>query len=1286
MSAPAWFDKNVYFQNKLAQLKVVEPTANWTETSLVKAFDAAGYDASNADSLFSHFEQYGNTEGVSPSGYFVSSAYLQNKLTQMQADDPTYTMAQLEAALKDAGLSAWDHYTQYGAAEGLSTSQYFNTNDYLNAKLAQMQATDPAYTMDQLKADLQAAGLNPIEHYMLYGKDESLSYTPSTYPAAPEPPVLPDPGNPGETFYLTEGRDVLTGTAADDEFIAEIGDLNAADRIDGGEGNDTLHAYLAEEFITGGDVNSYAINPTIKNVETLLFTAQGTSVNGGGDNLTQAAIDFDRVKLDDGKVMTIGSFNSRADLSIEDVRHKSNETVIRFQDADPNVDFNVYFDSKHIVAEDAKTSGNLELQLIDAVGAYDDPEYGALRDNPYTGFNFTLNGVEYRINFGAYNSTTDETPTYAELAEKIQEAINNDATLNGLGLTVNLGSSFEARVGIGDHKGEVVNGTRIVLSTEQGKLVEGNWIAANGLPPTNSTSATMQSEASTDCPLTTTTLELSGAGRVDFVDNLKCLPNLIKGSSAGDVLIGSMANANGVERIELKVDEGSWISSLSSTNDALRMVKVGGQDIDGDGVIENGDLYIGDWNGFGDMKGDGTKFTWTDKAALLTAAKADDGSTVSGLVDVAVFDADGYTGNINVAAAITSDSYDKYLKGVDGNEDGLGNPPFPKYDNAFTYNTGTGNDVVNMTVNGAIAADSDFKMNINTGAGDDVVAFHYDSMTANQSANQKKLQNVTIDTGAGDDTVWFYAPAATDPAKGGSVVIRTGAGNDVIYANQQDFFSAGNPTNVSNYNAVWVFNTTTTGITVDGVKGATLGNDLEGNIPEFTATGMAAGSNVAVKVDFLGFTAYMTVKGDTNQDGSFTMSAKQVNQAIMQAIESDATLSALISAKDGAGHSLIVESLINGNMTDTPVSISFGTVTNNTYTDGGVTVTNSGQYMDAAKFATDANGAEFTGVNTTNSQVVVNAGAGDDVIVLGPNTLQGSTTDYRDVVELDTNFGNDSLVGFKSGEDKINLFNLLNNPTKITDINTLTSLANNGAIVYDFNAPIEGDDNADGIYTQANIDALIANNQLELKFTSPASGDKAVVFLHNTNADGQNVYTVLQVTPNGNGVSATVAGSLTLEEGKAIANSDLTYSNAFDAKNNGGGGEEPGKGGKPHEATAGETIDAGGDKNLDIQINSAAFNNAASTEETALTITGFGKDDKLTLDSKLSDFTFLKMVEGTTNTGRFTVLDAEGDTFYINIQSDLFTPETLTKVSLNGIEELNTIFDAGTVNTTLVGA
>ena len=90
----------------------------------------------------------------------------------------------------------------------------------------------------------------------------------------------------------------------------------------------------------------------------------------------------------------------------------------------------------------------------------------------------------------------------------------------------------------------------------------------------------MANPSSTDCPLTSTTLELSGAGHVDFSDNAQCLPNLIQGSSAGDVIIGSTANANGVERIDVKMDEGSWLSALASTNEALRMVTVEGRDID----------------------------------------------------------------------------------------------------------------------------------------------------------------------------------------------------------------------------------------------------------------------------------------------------------------------------------------------------------------------------------------------------------------------------------------------------------------------------------------------------------------------------------------------------------------------------------------------------------------------------------------------------------------------------------------------------------------------------------
>lgn len=65
----------------------------------------------------------------------------------------------------------------------------------------------------------------------------------------------------------------------------------------------------------------------------------------------------------------------------------------------------------------------------------------------------------------------------------MQAAIDADSELSGLGLTVTKGDVFTAVVGIGDHKGETVQGNKIVISSDQGSLEGGNWIASNGLPP-----------------------------------------------------------------------------------------------------------------------------------------------------------------------------------------------------------------------------------------------------------------------------------------------------------------------------------------------------------------------------------------------------------------------------------------------------------------------------------------------------------------------------------------------------------------------------------------------------------------------------------------------------------------------------------------------------------------------------------------------------------------------------------------------------------------------------------
>lgn len=1091
MAAPVWFDYKAYFNNKLALLNESDSVfdslgGGYNDLTLKAAFEAAGYSV-DADGLYQHFVDFGNAEGISPNAWFNTEEYLYNKAADyFNSSSVTPQMVEsMRLAMMNSGMSAWDHYDQYwaesyekdGSFNNPSTS--FDVSAYMNAKLAQMQAENPGYTMDELVADFVASGLSPVEHYLEFGAAEGIVPTPVT-------------DSTGNTYQLTEATDTLYGTSGNDFFNAELGSLlnndstlNSADYIDGMGGNDTLYAR-----VEGAD----GLEPTIVNVENIFFQSQGTAAG--------STIDADRISLADGQTLTLGSVNSRDHLVIDDVRHNSNETVIRFQDADPAVQLTVYFNPKYIVADDAVTTGSLYLQLIDTVGAAEaradstDVEQGALRDNPYTGFKFTLNGKDYTVNFGAYNSGTDETPTYAELAAQIQAAIDADSELSGLGLTVSLGGSFSAVVGIGDHAGETVTGTQIVLSTNQGALVGGDWIAANGLPSTNSTSATMADPSVTTCPLTSTTLELSGVGHMVFEDNATCLPNLYQGSSAGAVIIGANAAINGVERIDVKMDEASWISSLASTNEALRMVTVAGQDIDGDGVAENGNLYIGTWAGRGELDGDGTNLTWTDAATLLQ----------TGLTDVAVFDAADYTGNINIAAEFTASSYNKYLQGdVDGAEN-QGNPPVDGYD-GFVYNTGSGSDVVNMTVNGDIAADNDFDLTISTGAGDDLVAFRYDDMDVNQSLNQKNLQNVSIATGDGNDTVWFYGD------QGGSAVIEAGSGNDVIYANQEESFTGGNANatthlNPNNYNAVFVFNTSDTSVGIAGHAGATLQNNMAIGQNLFTVNNAAVGETLQVSVDFLGYTGTFDM-GAIIAD--MTLSAEDLNHAIIKAIQNSDTLSALLSAKDGAGHSLIIESLINGQYALNDLAITFNSVNTDGIVTGGA-ITDLGTWYNT-QYGTDNTGANFDGNSTTTSQVVVDGGAGDDIIVLGPNGT------FMDVVNQGS--GNDKLVGFDVAHDRINLYGVLDAGKALNTGATAAALADNAVVILNGqNATAE-----DGVFTQAEIQTLLQNGTLTFAGADAAS---AVVYLKDLDS---NVYTVVKLSYNGSAASVdSIIGSLTLDD------------------------------------------------------------------------------------------------------------------------------------------------------------
>lgn len=1129
MSAPVWFDAKVYFNNKLAALG-----GGYNDLTLTAAFKGAGY-GTDADSLYRHFLDYGNAENVSPSAYFDAGYYMQAKAASyfhkaVNAVTPA-EISFVREAFARAGLSAWDHYLQYGMAEGVDPNANFDTSAYMDAKLAQMQASDPGYTMDMLVAAFKGAGLNPVTHYLTYGRGEGLAIQDAQHAVAAQ--ALTEAK--GDNLVGTTGTptvdakgDLTVNSVYDDLFTGEVNTLHSADVIDGLGGVDTLHARLNTQETMGP---TEALEPTVRNVEYVLFQAQVAAGPGGGVPV-QAYIDADRISLADGQTLTLGSVNSRANLSIEDVRHRSHETVIRFADADPAVAFDVFFDPLHLTSAAGGTSGTLDLRLMDVKNAQGSSQ--PLADQPFDKFTFEHVDGAVTTSVSLVFRDTDKgkysgpTATYATLLEAFEHALADfeasHPALAGV-FSVSLGAGFTGTASDGiitytSNLGRIIN-----LKSNHGSINADNpvttgWGVSSGLvPATGGIVWGAAAAGSTECPLISTTVELDNVGRVKWDDaSPDCLPDdIIYGSRAGDLEIGSMALRGGVERFDVKVDDGSWLSSLFSTNQTLRMVTVEARDIDGDGK-SGGQLYIGDWAGRGDKLGDGAnQTTWTDAARLLTASGLATPANPAGLNDVAVFDATDYAGAINIAAQITEASFDKYLKSVDGGRyiDKM-YAPHGGYAGQFAYITGKGDDVVNMTVAGAMAADVDFKMNIDTGAGDDLVAFRYANMSVNQENDQKNLQNVTINTGAGNDTVWFYAPNAATP--GGSVQINTGANNDVIYVNQEELFTGGTPgvpaamPAPNAYNAVFVFNTTNRNLNnAAGFNGATLQNDLAVGMDTFAVT-PTADEALYVRVMFKGYLAEAKIVDVTATTGSVT--AEQINHAIIEAIANDPVLKHLISAKDGAGHTLLVESIINGQMTAADLGISFFAQK----ADGtpGATTVNTGLWY-TTQFALNSAGAlQYTGNNSTTSQAIVDGGAGNDLIALGPNGGR------MDVIRLRGNFGDDTVVGFRTGEDEIDLEEYLDPKRALVTGVAANALVNNAAIVaMAFNAAA-----TTGIFTQEEVDALVAANSLSL---TGAKGDRAVAFLHDLNDEGQHVYTIVQMTTDGAVDKGTVMGSMTLD-------------------------------------------------------------------------------------------------------------------------------------------------------------
>lgn len=287
-NVPGWFQAPDYFFNKLAQMKV--SNAEYTAEDLVKAFNDAGYTIAGAaeadiaaadEQLLRHFNDWGNAENVSPNNYFNVAAYKANKLAQVIADGQAvpegfteWNEAALNAAMEAAGLSYWDHYTQYGTAEGINPSSAFNTDEYLQKKADQLnnlpegqQQPLPDGTLGEWTPALVAeafrdADLNAVEHYMLYNASENIGY-------------VPGPEQPANTVQLTPGAEVVDDGGISTAFTGIVTNnpgtntLDREDQITGTNNDDQLDATLNAQWI--GFMNKGGM----KGVPTVNITAKG---------------------------------------------------------------------------------------------------------------------------------------------------------------------------------------------------------------------------------------------------------------------------------------------------------------------------------------------------------------------------------------------------------------------------------------------------------------------------------------------------------------------------------------------------------------------------------------------------------------------------------------------------------------------------------------------------------------------------------------------------------------------------------------------------------------------------------------------------------------------------------------------------------------------------------------------------------------------------------------------------------------------------------------------------
>lgn len=806
---------------------------------------------------------------------------------------------------------------------------------------------------------------------------------------------------------LTTGLDILTGTSGNEVFKAnvvqniagqQVNTLASGDEINGGGGTDTLNAKVTAGAFAG-NAESMPIQPETKSLEVIKLQAVPSDVNYSSTSNTQV---FVNAKDMEG-VSQLWSDHSDADLTIMNMTTKgtvqlSDMTIGMAYTGNKDSkwgasDYTVYFDQDYLTSGKSSTNPSVDFQAMNEDNY--DASNGA---NPLEGvffrqLQFKLNGKTYDLaKYLGENADGkgDEIKTYAQFLTAVEGALvkvkadnATDAALQTV--TASLGQKFTT------DKNPLTNVLRegVAVSLTVDALTAGTKntleVKATDLEVARAAGATVPNNNRYEKAAATPPVESDKPVTINVA-----LEKVGLAGDGGNLIVGSMNKTSdnkwndvnttvsstkaGIEQFNVTVSgdatKNSSLAALHSTNNMLKTVNVASA------TGSTANLTIGNSNTNGN--GDVTK----------------------ALKDVSTFDSTKFENNLTLGAEITKESVAKYMSLKDVAE--------PAADNVtFAYNFGKGNDTLTLAIDAANLAAAgtttreDFVLSIAGNAGNDKITatIAKDNAVDNWYANSKLNANLSIDGGEGNDTI-------TTKLAGDWKVVG-GAGADVVYDNVND-----------KANTTWVLN----GEVVQSVDPLTTTplDDIKSkaNDKNFFAA-------VDVSVTFKHITSTVSV---SSADG-FTTDL-QINQAIKNAINNDASLKTLLVAKDGPANSLVVESLIDGAV-QTDLNVAFARTTTLTqdeantigaayraaYVAQGIDPVTNGIFASA----TVVTAAEVTAIMDAHINALTNNQVGGTPLVDPLDAIHGNKSDLGDYAVALVGDAEDTTDGHNQGDGTFKL-------------------------------------------------------------------------------------------------------------------------------------------------------------------------------------------------------------------------------------------------------------------------